>query len=84
MLQQYVAILSKQRMQEALTRKGAERIWRQGVFFRSRLNKSSRIRSLNNIRTNPLIKLPIKLGGVKMTALLDSRAQLSYMSSRAV
>jgi hypothetical protein len=40
----------------------------------------SRDQSLNSIGADLLIKLPIILGGVIIIALLDSRAQLNYVS----
>ena len=48
------------------------------------MSRHSNVRSLNTIRTNSLIKLPIKLNSVSITALLDSGSQSNYISSRAV
>jgi hypothetical protein len=53
------------------------------AFFRLAL-ESARSQSLNSIGANLLIKLPIVLGGVVITALLDSRAQSNYVSLQAV
>jgi hypothetical protein len=78
-----LALLSQPRLPNALGREEGQQ-FQQQYFFRPTPSARNNPRQVNSISNNSLIKLTVKFNGIRIKALLDSGAQLNYLSTSAM